>query len=196
MIDAIAARTRVRARSGARLMRRPATSDEHARRETFARLTDQRLGRAYRLATAILRDAAAAEDAVHDAALQAWTRFDDLRDRDRFDAWFDRIVVNECRRRLRTAGPRAIDLAAGPELARGDEAAGRAERDALRQALSALKPEHRIVVVLHHVEGYSIAEIAARTGAREGTVKSRLHYALEALRAAYDAAERATEDQR
>ena len=52
------------------------------------------------------------------------------------------------------------------------------------------------MVVLRHLEGQSIAEIAERTGERQGTVKSRLHYALQELRAAYDAADRGTEDHR
>jgi RNA polymerase sigma-70 factor (ECF subfamily) len=166
------------------------------RRLAFERLTDQRLARAYRLATLVLRDRSEAEDAVHDAAVLAWTRFDELRDHGRFDAWFDRIVVNACRQRLRQRGLRPIDIDEVPEIGRADDASSRAERDALRRALGRLKPEHRIVVILRHLEGYSIAEIAARTGERDGTVKSRLHYALRELRAAYDAAERGTEGHR
>ena len=64
------------------------------------------------------------------------------------------------------------------------------ERDALRRALASLTPDHRIVVRLRYGADLSLAEIAARTGEREGTVKSRLHYALRRLRAAYEAAER------
>lgn len=167
-----------------------------ARRLAFERLTDQRLLRAYRLASLVLHDRGAAEDAVHDAALIAWTRFADLRDQSRFDPWFDRIVVNVCRQRLRQRGLRTLDEAALLGVGRADDASVRAERAALRDALARLTPEHRIVVVLRHLEGYSIAEIAGRTGEREGTVKSRLHYALRELRAAYDAAERGPEGQR
>ena len=65
-----------------------------------------------------------------------------------------------------------------------------AERVAVGQALATLGTDHRIVVILRFVEDLSIGEIAARTGQREGTVKSRLHYALRHLRAAYDAAGR------
>ncbi len=83
-----------------------------------------------------------------------------------------------------------------PEIPFGDGAAGRAERDVLRVALARLTLEHRAVVVLRYLEGHSIAEIAARTGEREGTIKSRLHYAVRELRAAYDAAERGTEASR
>lgn len=167
-----------------------------ARREAFEALTDQRLHRAYRLAALILRRDGDAQDAVHDAAVLAWTRFDELRDRRRFDAWFDRIVVNECRQRLRRGGVRSIGIYGDVRDAEADGTSGRAERDALRRALDQLKPEHRAVVVLRHLEGHSIAEIAARTGEREGTVKSRLHYALRELRAAYDAVERGTEGHR
>jgi DNA-directed RNA polymerase specialized sigma24 family protein len=51
-------------------------------------------------------------------------------------------------------------------------------------------PAVRIAVVLRYFDGLTPAEIADRTGEREGTIKSRLHYALRQLRAAIDAAER------
>ncbi len=167
-----------------------------ARREAFERLTDQRLLRAYRLATLVLRDASAGEDAVHDAAVLAWTRFDELHDHDKFDAWFDRIVVNVCRQRLRQRVVRSVGLDAAPEVAIPDDSSRRADRQALRAALDRLTPDHRVVVVLRYLEGYSTREIADRTGDREGTVKSRLHYAIRELRAAYDAADRGSGDHR
>ncbi len=172
------------------------SAERAARRAAFERLTDRRLLRAYRLAAIVLHDAADAEDAVHDAAVLAWTRFDELRDQDRFDAWFDRIVVNVCRRRLLGRRVRPLGSDALPEVPQADGAGARAERAALRQALDRLTPEHRAVIALRHLDGLSIAEIAQRTGEREGTVKSRLHYALRELRAAYDAAERGTEEHR
>ncbi len=164
-----------------------------ARRLAFDRLTDQRLLRAYRLATLVMRDGNEAQDAVHDAAVLAWTRFDELRDHDHFDAWFDRIVINACRQRLRQRRVRPLVNAATPDVALTDGATSRAEREVLRRALDRLTPEHRLVVVLRHLEGYPISEIATRIGEREGTVKSRLHYALRELRAAYEAADRGRE---
>ena len=50
-----------------------------------------------------------------------------------------------------------------------------------------LKPEQRAVIVLHHYSGFSAAEIAHMLGIPEGTARSRLHYATEAMRAALDA---------
>jgi len=158
------------------------------RRLTFERLTQERLDRAYRLAAAILGDPGEAEDAVQDAAMQAWDGWARLRDAGKFDAWFDRILVNRCRDRLRK---RVRATVPGPlDVAVIDTAVDSAERVAVGQALATLGPDHRIVVILRFVEDLPIGEIAARTGQREGTVKSRLHYALRQLRAAYDAAGR------
>ena len=66
----------------------------------FAALTRQNVDGAYRLAWAILRDGAAADDATQDAFAIAWRKRSSLRDADRFDAWFGRILVNVCRDRL------------------------------------------------------------------------------------------------
>src|SRR5664280_2955904 len=74
---------------------------EVERRAAFERFTQSRLERAYRLAGLLLRDRSDAEDAVHDAAVQAWLHWGELRDPERVDAWFDRILVNGCRARMR-----------------------------------------------------------------------------------------------
>jgi RNA polymerase sigma-70 factor, ECF subfamily len=161
-----------------------------ARRVRFEELTQGRLDRAYRFAAAILRDPDEAQDAVHDAAVAAWADWDDLRDVGRFDAWFDRIVVNRCRDRLRRRRVQLVDVELIPDRPGPDAFARMGERDALGQALGRLDVDHRIAVVLRFAGDLTIAEIANRTGEREGTVKSRLHYALRHLRAAYDAAER------
>ena len=67
---------------------------EAQRIAAFQRLADQRLEASYRLANAILRDESQSQDAVHDAFVLAWQRWSSLRDHSKFDAWFDRIVVN------------------------------------------------------------------------------------------------------
>jgi RNA polymerase sigma-70 factor (ECF subfamily) len=65
-------------------------------------------------------------------------------------------------------------------------------RDQVERALRALSVEHRAVVVLHHYAGLSLVDIAAIVGVPYRTVRSRLHHATEALRAAIDAGERTT----
>lgn len=164
---------------------------DQARARAFARLADRHLARSYRLASLILGDEPEAQDAVQDAAVTAWERFASLRERDRFEAWFDRILVNGCRDRLRRRGRvRMLDLEASTGRSTPDDTGGIAEREALRGALARLTPGQRAIVVLRYYGDMSLEEIAERTGERLGTVKSRLHYGIEALRAAYDAAAR------
>ncbi len=163
-----------------------------ARREAFVRHLQASLDQSYALAAAILGDRAEAEEATHDAVCHAWAGIDGLRDPDRVEAWFTRILVNACRDRLRRRRVRPAGVALD-----GD-AAGFATEDAydrlvtddeLGQALRRLSPDHRAVVVLRFWADLPIEEIAARTGDRAGTVKSRLHYALSNLRAAWDRAD-------
>lgn len=159
------------------------------RGETFSRLLDASLDRSYRLASVILASREDAEDAVEDAALRAWQHFGGLRDPGRFDAWFCRIVVNVCRDRLRQRRGTPVPLLGDP--GRGDDPIGESvERSALHQALAALTPDHRAAIALHYLEGLTVDQIAERVGTRAGTVKSRLHYGLIELRAAWDAAAR------
>jgi RNA polymerase sigma-70 factor (ECF subfamily) len=170
-----------------------------ARAAAFADLVDRRaLDSAYRYATLMLGDRGDAEDATHDAAVMAWRHFGDLRDPDRFDAWFGRILVNACRDRLRArrrsplsldgggpsgedAAPTGIDRLYAP-----DQADAIVRRDALATAIRALSPDHREVVVLRYYSDLTVDQIAARTGTSSGTVKSRLHYALRYLRSAVE----------
>lgn len=176
---------------------RPEPADAE-RAAAFSRLVDGDLAATYRLAALLLGSEPEAQDAVQDAVVVAWERFDQLRDRERFDAWFGRIVVNACRDRLRRRG-RVRFIALGEDGHHGGSSAGGraaepgpdlAERDALRTALGRLSPEHREVVVMRYLLDLPLEAIAERTGERLGTVKSRLHYGLSALRAAYDAADR------
>lgn len=175
-------------RRTSRGVERNMTSGQDERTDAFVGWARQKMPQAYRLAVAILRDEAAAQDAVQDAVLRAWLTWPRLRDRSRLDAWLDRIIVNCCRDRLRK---KARDSHFVRELRLdGRDPASDQRLDALREAMTRLSPDHRIAVTLRYFDDLSIDEIARRTGCREGTVKSRLHYALSALRAAYDATER------
>jgi RNA polymerase sigma-70 factor (ECF subfamily) len=178
---------RLRAQIGDRRAK-SASADE--RQSTFARLSQLRLNRAYRMAASLLRDLDEAQDAVHDAAVQAWARWASLRDPDKFDAWFDRIVVNCCRDRMRRRASRRRLAVLTVTAAMLDPTGDAGQIDALRQSLDALTAGHRLVIVLRYLDDLSVQEIARLTGLREGTVKSRLHYGLRDLRAAYDAADR------
>jgi RNA polymerase sigma-70 factor (ECF subfamily) len=69
----------------------------------------------------------------------------------------------------------------------GDASGNLADRDELQRAFRTLSIEHRTVVVLHYYLGLSVAESAMSLGIPTGTAKSRLHYAMDALRATLDA---------
>lgn len=173
----------------------PGMIDDRA--TAFAGLLDRGLDAHYRLAAVILLDRVEAEDAVHDAAVVAWREFGRLRERDRFEAWFTRILVNGCRDRLRQRRrrppvlriPTADDPGDGPLLSHTGTFSAVDDRDVLARAFAELDPDHAIVVVLRFYADLTVADIAARLGIAEGTVKSRLHHALRRLRTAVERAE-------
>jgi len=158
-----------------------------SRSEAFRHIAQRHLGGGYRLARAILGDAHEAEDATHDAFLAAWRKWDTLRDVSRFEPWFDRILVNTCRNRLRTRRRHPVH-----DLSRELERVGAAgidrteDRELVGRALATLNPDQRIVVVLRYYRDLGLDEIAERLDIPPGTVRSRLHYALEALHGAVE----------
>lgn len=165
------------------------------RADTFRELVDLHLDGIYRLAAVILNDRIEAEDAVHEAAVAAWRGFAGLRDATRFDAWFRRILINECRDRLRhRARRRLVDVgrepvdAEQPQVADASEAT--AARDTLDRALIALAPDEQVVVTLRFFADMTVPGIAGVLGIPEGTVKSRLHHAIGRLRTLFEVSER------
>lgn len=158
---------------------------DHEAFEVLAAASGDRL---YAVARLILRSSDLAEDAVQEALVRAWQQLPSLRDPERFDAWLYRLVVNACadqgrqlRRWPQQVRPMQVDGAVG------DDTGSIADRDQLERAFTRLKPEQRAVVVLHHHSGFSAAEIARILEIPEGTARSRLHYATEAMRAALQA---------
>lgn len=159
----------------------------------FARLVERELAPAYRTASLLLGSQTEAEDATQEALIRAWQRLDRLRDASRAGAWFGRILVNVCRDRLRQRSRAEVRWSQPVEHElEGDLA----ERDALMRAVAGLSPDQRIAIVLRYYLDLPLEAIAERTGAPVGTVKSRLHYALRAVRAAYEAQERTPESTR
>jgi RNA polymerase sigma-70 factor, ECF subfamily len=160
-----------------------------ARASAFIRLADEHLDKAYRLARAILRDPAESQDATHDAFVQAWRKWSTLRDPARFEQWFDRILVNTCRDRLRATRWQATDISAEVALSTGNHVGHTEDRAVIGTAIAALSPDHQVVVALRFYRDLTIDDIAARLGIPSGTVQSRLHYALKRLHEAIDAAD-------
>ncbi|MGD0123035.1 MAG: sigma-70 family RNA polymerase sigma factor [Candidatus Limnocylindrales bacterium] len=162
-----------------------ATSDDEIRAVILARLPD-----GLRLASWILHDPVAAEDAVQEAALLAWDRRSSLRDPTSGEAWFNRILVNVCRGELRRRARRPLVRDIAPTA---DGSYGVADRDELTRAIRSLAPEEQLLLALRFGRDLTVPAIAAASGTREGTVKSRLHSALEHLRAVIEAGRRLEE---
>jgi RNA polymerase sigma-70 factor (ECF subfamily) len=155
----------------------------------FDALVALRLMPTFRLARAILGSTEEAEDATQEAFIAAWRGLPSLREPERFDAWFGRIVVNACRmsmrRRPRTivvpldaVTPRQSDSADDPWLS------GVIDSDALSRAIDGLALQHRAILALYYLEDRPMASVAAILGIPSGTAKWRLSQARSALRTA------------
>lgn len=160
-------------------------------REAFAVLASGCVDRLHAVARLILRDADLAQDATQDALVRAWRDLPTLREVDRFDAWLHRIIVRSCsdvakRRRQWRQSITALPV----EPAAPDQTAALAERDQLESGLRSLTSAHQRILVLHFYLDLAPSELAEALDIPVGTAKSRLHYAVEALRAALAADER------
>ena len=151
----------------------------------FGTVGRHEIDRAYRLAGFLLGDAREAEDATQDALARAWRQRSSLRSLDAAQAWFDRILVNVCRDRLRRRRSRIrwADVDEGIPSPAADPFAALLSRDAVLRAMTSLPTDQRIVLVLRYWADLPVDAIADRLDIPAGTVKSRLHYALRALRA-------------
>jgi RNA polymerase sigma-70 factor (ECF subfamily) len=146
---------------------------------------------AYRLAGYILGDATEAQDAVQDALIKAWRSWPSLRQPEAFGPWFERIVVNVCRDRLRRHRTlRMVDLEAAGEVESADAFRSMLTEDEVAGAVARLGPDQRIVIALRFWRDLTLEQVAETLGLPLGTVKSRLHYALAALRTELGAVER------
>lgn len=178
------------------LVRRAQTGDAAA----FARLVATRIDRCYRLAWSILSNDADAADATQEAFVAAWRQLPRLRDPAAFEGWLNRIVANAARMarrhrvRLREVSvqPAYPDDQSSPAERQPDARAHTAiddvaNNDAIGRAFDRLRPQDRIILVLHHVEERPVAEIARSLGIPVGTAKWRLHAARSALEKAMEA---------
>ena len=175
------------------LIRRAQTGDVDA----FTALVAGRFEPMQRTAMAILGHEADARDAVADALAAIWRELPRLRDPLAFDAWSTRILVHACRRRLRGRGRmRVREVAIGAVGASGTgtggagssagPAEGVADRMALERAFDRLDADARTILVLHHLDGRGLTEVASILAIPVGTAKSRLFAARRALERALE----------
>jgi RNA polymerase sigma-70 factor, ECF subfamily len=160
--------------------------------ETLMRRYNRRL---FRTARGVLKNEDAAEDAVQEAYLSAFTHLDRYEPTGRFGAWLTRIALNEALmlRRKTRANVVSLDQLDDAALATEGNAVTESEpqadyaetaqaRELLEAAIDALPEAFRIVFMLRMVEQLSISETASSLGLNEATVRTRLHRAQRLLR--------------
>lgn len=171
------------------LAARVARGDSRAVRQVTT-ANNQRL---FRVAWAILRSKAEAEDAVQDAYLKGFAAIASFQGHASLSTWLTRIVINEALGRKRKAGKRAAFLAensvatldtyreklmGSPDRTTPEGAIMRKElAKVLESAVAQLPDAFRVVFVLRQIEGLSVGETAQALAIPEETVKTRFHRA-------------------
>ncbi len=168
------------------------TDDEAIRRcqdgdhDAFRHLVERYKNPLYGTAYVMTGNAAHAEEHVQEAFLSAWRGIRTFRRGLPVKPWLMRILVNtvlsQQRRRTLTTVPIEESLLPGTTPGPQDSVEASENREAVRQALARLSPEHRQVVVLRYFADLTVPQVARSAGVREGTVKSRLHRALRQMR--------------
>jgi len=152
-------------------------------------LYDEHAAALWRYARRLTGDEARAQDVVQETLLRAWQHPEVVGDNERSTrAWLFTVarnmIIDESRSaRFRRELSTPDDVGAF-ECACPDEVDAALNRLLIGDALARLTPEHREVVRRSYYQGWTTAQIAADLGIADGTVKSRLHYALRALRLA------------
>ena len=143
----------------------------------------------FRTAYGLTGDRTAAEEILQDTFIRAYRHRMTLRDDISPVPWLHRVALNLCYTRLgrRRLDTDPIDTTAAGELRDNaleppDWAIREELRRSIRAGIAALAPKHQGVIVLYYLHGLSLQETASTLDVALGTVKSRLHYALHALR--------------
>ena len=157
-------------------------------REAFTSLAFELSDRLFAVAHRILRDFDSAGDALQVTLLRLWRDLPSLRDPDLIEAWAYRVLVRACHDQLRKQRRQAPTLHLLPaDDSEPDASAVVADREQLERAFRTLNSEQRAAIVLQYYRGLTLDEIAEILRVPVGTVRSRLHYAKRALRAAIEA---------
>ncbi|MEO6793897.1 MAG: sigma-70 family RNA polymerase sigma factor [Mycobacterium sp.] len=152
-------------------------------------LYDEHAAVLWRYALRLTGDAARAEDVVQETLLRAWQHPDVISDPERSPrAWLCTVARNMIIDERRSAQFRNVvgdlDEATTPEKPTRDEVDNALDRMLIGDAMTNLSPEHQAVIERSYYRGWTTSQTAEDLGIAEGTVKSRLHYAVRALRLA------------
>ena len=151
----------------------------------FEQLVEPHLTPLYRLAAAMVGPEEA-RDVTQETLVSAWRELHKLHRAEKLEAWLRSILMNRARNVLRSRRRHpvvAYEPIAEHHVGHFEEPmVGLHGQWAVEDALAKLRPEERAVVVLHYLADLTLRQVAETLGIREGTVKSRLHAGLRALR--------------
>ena len=167
--------------------------------QAFCLLIEPQQTRLLRQAAALADDLSSAEDLVSETLVEAWKSLPRYDEACRLSTWIYAILLHRYQKSLRHARSRPMSLAAltasedqelrdqqenipGPDLSPVEAAAQSEALFQLKQCIERLPEKHRNVILLRFFEDASLPDMAAVLGCSVGTVKSRLHHALEKLR--------------
>ena len=145
----------------------------------------------YYLALKYMQNEEAAKDVLQDAYIQAFRKLDTLENPEKFASWLGIIVANTAKNALQKKNPMLFSEIVGeqeeeefeyqiedesienqPEIAYSQ----RETQELVHELIDSLSEEQRMCILMFHIEGQSISEIAESLGCSENTVKSRLNY--------------------
>jgi RNA polymerase sigma-70 factor (ECF subfamily) len=167
--------------------------------EGFCRLTEPLQTRLLRQAAALAGDLSAAEDLVAETLVEAWKSLERYDESCRFSTWLYAILLHRHHKWRRRARSRPAALAwlpafqrehlaarqenlPSPEPSPAEDAARNDNSALMRECVARLPEKHRRIILLRFFEDASLPDMARLLGCPVGTVKSRLHHALEKLR--------------
>jgi len=163
------------------LIQRIISGDPVAERQLYERHVE----RVFRLAYRMTGDATLAEDLTQDTFIRAFARLEGFRGEAAFSSWLHRVATSIIITALRKRSRIRAHEATHEDLANLGRAAPDRDRDLERQlgrAVAELDENHRLVLVMHDLEGYTHQEIAAAMDTPVGTAKARLSRARRRLR--------------
>ncbi|MFI9158906.1 sigma-70 family RNA polymerase sigma factor [Kitasatospora aureofaciens] len=170
---------------------RPGGRQDAADEALIRTLYEQHGGALLAYAVRLTGDRAAAEDAVQETLIRAWRNPEALTEaQGSVRGWLLTVERNLITDRFRARAARPAEVAEVSEATatvpvESDHAEGVVETLVMSQALDRLSPEHRDVLRSIYFQRLSVTEAAEQLGIPAGTVKSRAHYALRALRRSY-----------
>jgi RNA polymerase sigma-70 factor (ECF subfamily) len=165
--------------------------------EAFKVLFERYNNRIYTFIRQTVRDYEEAADLAQETFIRAWSSIRTLKSNEAFTGWLYRIAVNLCRDHFRKSSTSVESLEEMTEQNQGGESIlnrltslENPEKDLVSQeleklvnsAIQSLPQEQRMPIILHHLEGMELDEIAKIMGVRPGTVMSRLARGREKLR--------------